>query len=205
MAFRLVVSTLTLGLIGIAAAVPAPKAADSEIATTVDAAALGEKKRTSLGLYLTAEEAHAALKTRSGVYLIDVRTRAETMFVGYPMAAAANIPFQVLDADYAFDVGKHRYRLVANPDFAPAVARFLARTGQGKGATLLLMCRSGKRSARAVNVLAKLGYENAYSVVDGFEGDADDNGKRTVNGWKNAGSPWTYKLSEAFRYRPLEN
>ncbi|KKK55851.1 hypothetical protein LCGC14_3070400, partial [marine sediment metagenome] len=37
----------------------------------------------------------------------------------------------------------------------------------------------------------------AYTVVDGFEGNRNtdrsspDFGKRTVNGWKNAGLPWT--------------
>jgi rhodanese-related sulfurtransferase len=46
-------------------------------------------------------------------------------------------------------------------------------------------------------MLARAGYDKAYTVVDGFEGDREsdpsspDYGKRTVNGWKNAGLPWT--------------
>jgi len=38
---------------------------------------------------------------------------------------------------------------------------------------------------------------NAYTVVDGFEGDRNKDpsspnyGRRNVNGWKNAGLPWT--------------
>jgi rhodanese-related sulfurtransferase len=44
-------------------------------------------------------------------------------------------------------------------------------------------------------MLAQAGFKNAYTVVDGFEGDREKDpasqnyGKRTVNGWKNAGLP----------------
>ena len=33
---------------------------------------------------------------------------------------------------------------------------------------------------------------------DGFEGDKSAEGKRTVNGWKNAGGEWTYTIREGF-------
>ena len=73
------------------------------------------------------------------------------------------------------------------------------------------MCRSGGRSAKAVNKLAKAGYKNVYQIYDGFEGDKlndpgnSKNGKRVVNGWKNCGGPWTYKLDTHFVYRPVKN
>ena len=57
--------------------------------------------------------------------------------------------------------------------------------------TVLVICRSGNRSAVAVEMLAGAGFRNAYTVVDGFEGDrnADPSspnyGERTRNGWKN--------------------
>jgi rhodanese-related sulfurtransferase len=63
------------------------------------------------------------------------------------------------------------------------------------------MCRSGGRSALAVNQLAKAGFVNVYNIIDGMEGDnVDDPGsvyhrKRMRNGWKNSGLPWTYDLS----------
>lgn len=62
------------------------------------------------------------------------------------------------------------------------------------------MCRSGGRSAIAVNMLAKAGFRNVYNITDGMEGDSvkDPNsvyqGQRLVNGWKNSGVPWTYKV-----------
>ena len=37
--------------------------------------------------------------------------------------------------------------------------------------TILVTCRSGGRSALAVNLLASLGYENVFNITDGFEGD----------------------------------
>ena len=62
------------------------------------------------------------------------------------------------------------------------------------------MCRSGSRSAKAANLLYQAGYKNVYSVIEGFEGDkskiAETKGQRVVNGWKNAGLPWTYKHEE---------
>ena len=54
-----------------------------------------------------------------------------------------------------------------------------------------------ERSARAADVLAKAGFTQVYNVVEGFEGDYGKTGRRDVNGWKNAGLPWTYKLDKA--------
>lgn len=52
------------------------------------------------------------------------------------------------------------------------------------------------------------GYEKVYVVVDGFEGDRlkDDERKnwRLVNGWKNAGLPWSYALDKQKIHLPQE-
>jgi rhodanese-related sulfurtransferase len=59
-----------------------------------------------------------------------------------------------------------------------------------------------------VNTLAKAGFKNVYNIVDGFEGDklhdpkSYNDGKRIVNGWKNSGSAWTYKLDPELAYLP---
>ena len=69
--------------------------------------------------------------------------------------------------------------------------------------TLLVTCRSGGRSALAVNALAKAGFKRAYNVIDGMEGDlvndpgSANHGKRMKNGWKNSGAPWTYDVNPA--------
>ncbi len=65
--------------------------------------------------------------------------------------------------------------------------------------TVLLMCRSGDRSAKAVDMLAAAGFKNVYTVTDGFEGDKVKDpesvfhGKRMRNGWKNS-APWVYDI-----------
>jgi rhodanese-related sulfurtransferase len=59
------------------------------------------------------------------------------------------------------------------------------------------MCRSGDRSARAANLLIDAGFTNVWNQIEGFEGDMSKDGRRTVNGWKNAGLPWTYKLDKS--------
>jgi rhodanese-related sulfurtransferase len=132
-------------------------------------------KRTSVGLYVTAKEAYDKWKADpSNVKIIDVRTPTEFQTIGLP-AMASKVPLSASDDEF---VG--RVRQIARPDD-----------------TVLVICRSGNRSAVAVEMLARAGFRNAYTVVDGFEGDrvTDPNsphyGKRTVNGWKNAGLPWT--------------
>jgi len=78
--------------------------------------------------------------------------------------------------------------------------------GLGKDTTIILMCRSGDRSAKAQDLLIQSGYTKVYGVVEGFEGDmakdGPNTGRRAVNGWKNAGLPWTYKLDKAKMYFP---
>ncbi len=37
--------------------------------------------------------------------------------------------------------------------------------------TLLVMCRSGGRSAMSINLLAEAGFKNVFNIIDGMEGD----------------------------------
>ena len=170
---------------GDAAAVPKPAAA---------AASVPKAKATALGLYLTAGQAYRKWKADPRkVKIIDVRTPEESFFVGYaPMAW--RIP--VARLTYVWDAEKQQYPMELLPDFVARVA-----TVAQPDDTLLVMCRSGGRSAIAVNLLAKAGYRNVYNIIDGMEGDTVDDltsvfhGQRVKNGWKNSGAPWTYKPS----------
>jgi rhodanese-related sulfurtransferase len=55
----------------------------------------------------------------------------------------------------------------------------------------VLICRSGKRSLEAGNLLLKEGFENVYNVKDGFEGEPDEHHHRsTLGGWRYEGLPW---------------
>ena len=158
------------------------------------AATLPKEKQTVLGLYVTAKEAYEKWQAAPDqVKIIDVRTPEEYLFVGHP-TVAWKIP--VATQSYEWDAEKKKYPMKPLPDFAARV-QTIAKPDD----TLMLMCRSGGRSAIAVNFLAKAGFKNVYNIIDGMEGDpvADPasvfQGQRLVNGWKNSGCPWTYKLT----------
>ena len=91
-------------------------------------------------------------------------------------------------------------RMERNPAFSEQVLAALEARGLDRSSPVILMCRSGgSRGAPSAKALDGLGLESVYVVVDGFEGGTDkDNPKgpwRTVDGWKNAGLPWSYKLN----------
>lgn len=175
----------------------------SVAAHAVDPAKVPEKKRTTLNLYLTAADAYQVAQQEK-VLFIDVRTRAEVSFVGMPTVADANIPYMEIDNFYGWDEKKANFKLEPNSGFVNAIEDRLASKGLDKNARIIVMCRSGDRSSGAANLLAKAGYKNVWSVIDGFEGDVakegPDAGKRAVNGWKNAKLPWTYSLAKDKMY-----
>lgn len=149
-------------------------------------------KLTRQGKYLTASEAYALYAKDNGVIVLDVRTPQEYVFVGHP-TMAHNIPI-MLWTD-RFNAGKRQYDMAENKGFIDAVqAKF------NKDQTFAVLCRSGQRSAMAVNKMADAGFEKVYNIIEGFEGekvaDKDDPrfGQRTKDGWKNTGNPWTYDL-----------
>jgi len=79
----------------------------------------------------------------------------------------------------------------------------MAREGKGKDDPVFLICRSGSRSAGAVNALHEAGFTRAYNVVDGFEGGRNKaTGHRTVEGWRHEDLPWSYGISETAAYGP---
>lgn len=161
------------------------------------------KKQSSAGLYLTAVEAGDLLADHSVVF-IDVRTRAEVAFLGLPKRADVNIPYMVMPVMANYDGGKKEYMLELNPDFSRVFEAYVTSHGLSKDTRFVLICRSGSRSAKAASLLYELGYKNAYSVIDGYEGDkakkGDMAGQRVVNGWRNAGLAWSYKLEPSQVY-----
>lgn len=175
--------------------------ASGQAAWALDAALVPAPKQTKAKLYLGAEEVPSFLTSKSGkVLFVDVRTPAEVMFVGNTPLMDANVPFKIGPAD-KFDDKKGILALSINPDFVKLVEARLAGKSLTKSDTVVVMCRSGDRSAEATNALVEAGFTQVYSVVDGFEGDAAKDGptvgQRTVNGWKNKGQPWGYKLDKA--------
>ena len=161
-------------------------------------------KQTKLGKYLSAVQAAEMLKAdRTRKLFVDVRTRAEIQFVGYASDIDGVVPFVEMSQFADWDEANSRYKLEPNASFSDSVTRILQAKGLAKTDTVILICRSGDRSARAADLLADAGYSNVYSVLEGFEGDLSLEGRRTLNGWKNAGLPWTYKMDKAKAYAPM--
>ena len=180
-------------------------------ATSVNAQAakpnvLPEVKRTIAGLYLEAKEVPTFIEQQGGtvkVLFIDVRTRAEAMFVGMSNSVDALVPFvdlQELMTDW--DVQRSAYKLEPVQAFVTEVGSRLREKGLSKTDTVVRISRSGDRSSRAANRLLEAGYSRVFTVVDGFEGDMSPDGRRSVNGWKNSGLPWGYKLEKTKMYFP---
>jgi rhodanese-related sulfurtransferase len=155
---------------------------------------LSKGKQTALGLYLTAREAYERWKADPDkVKVIDVRTPEECLFVGHPtMAWKIPVAVQI----YEWDQEKKTFPMKPLPDFVARV-----REVANPDDTLMLMCRSGGRSAIAVNFLAQAGFKHVYNIVDGMEGDTNADSDSVAqaqplkDGWKNSGCPWTKKLT----------
>lgn len=175
----------------------------SSAAFSVVAGDIPEKKQTRLGLYLTASEAHEMLSSGDAVF-VDVRSRAEVAFLGIPKRADIHIPYMVMPMMAVFNEDKSTYDLEINPDFPTDFQEYAAQRGVTLNTPIILMCRSGSRSARAADLLADLGYTTVYSVVDGYEGDKAKSGsgagQRVVNGWRNAGLEWSYEIAPRQAY-----
>ena len=176
----------------------------SSSAFAEDWSKLNKKKQTTLGLYMTSQQANEhMMKNMDQSLFLDVRTPAELNYLGVTSVMDANVPTDMMDGS-AWDDKKSRYKRKHNDNFVADVDARLKAKGLKKTDTVILMCRSGKRSAKAVNELAKNGYTKVYTVVDGYEGDkvkeGENKGKRMKNGWKNSGLPWTYSMDRDLMY-----
>ena len=167
----------------------------------VDTSKLPEVKQTKLGLYLSAPEAFK-MKTEGGgkVLFVDIRTKGEFLFLGTPSVTDMNIPYMEIDDPASWDSKNNRYTMSPNSDFVSAFNALADRQHLTRNDPVILICRSGDRSSRAANLLQEAGFSKVYSVVDGFEGDMGKDGRRDLNGWKNANLPWAYKMTESQAY-----
>ncbi|KVV59368.1 rhodanese [Burkholderia ubonensis] len=114
-----------------------------------------------------------ALFKAGDALLVDVRTAEERKFVGH-VPDSLHVPWATGTS------------LTRNPRF---VRELEAKTG--KDAPVLLLCRSGNRSAQAAEAAAKAGFMQVFNVLEGFEGDPDAKQRRGgQNGWRFRGLPW---------------
>lgn len=119
-------------------------------------------------------EAHSVLLHQAGAKLVDVRSRAELDFVG-------RVPGSV-EIEWKTYPG-----MVPNAKFLEQLTREVPQD-----AMVMFLCRSGGRSHETAAVATQAGYQEAYNILEGFEGDRDAGGHRnSVGGWRARGLPWT--------------
>ncbi len=129
----------------------------------------------------------AAEMLEQGYEYLDVRSRPE-FDQGHP-SGAWNVP--LLNAGPGG-------RMQANADFMAVVKANFA-----PDAKLLVGCKSGGRSARAVQMLAEVGYSELVDVRGGFSGEPDPAGGVAVAGWKDSGLPVSEQPEAGHSYAEL--
>jgi rhodanese-related sulfurtransferase len=100
------------------------------------------------------------LASNGQIQLIDIRTPSEWEAIGVP-AYAATVQLQA-------------------PDF---VSTIKDKSEENPDTPIALICRSGGRSARAIEILEKAGIQDLINVYEGVEG------KDKTSGWINKGLP----------------
>ena len=109
----------------------------------------------------------------SRAMFIDVRSDLEFLLIGHALPSRC-IPWI---EDGAWEVNPHFIAQVS------AIATF--------DTPIVLICRSGDRSAAATAALQGAGFSDVYDVAGGFEGESDNNQHRsTQSGWRYFGLPW---------------
>ncbi|GJL98380.1 MAG: hypothetical protein DHS20C07_00600 [Methyloligella sp.] len=170
----------------------------AEIKSDVSPEKVSQSRSTPLGLYLSPKGAYKALKQNPKIVFIDVRDPIEVSFVGHALGTDKNIPLAFASHEFSPELG--RYKMKENPNLLAEVKNLIDREGVTKKDPVFVACRSGGRSGKVVRKLIKAGYTNVWNLVEGFEGDKNTEGFRTLNGWRNAGLPWTYKIPETMAW-----
>ena len=131
---------------------------------------------------LSPRQAWEMLEENPRVVMIDVRSSMEYLFVGHPVGSV-HVPW--IDAP----------EWTVNPHFVTEVRKvLLGGVGMGEhsnDAPVVLICRSGKRSLEAGNLLIEKEFKEVFNVDEGFEGELDEHHHRsTTGGWRYHGLPW---------------
>ena len=160
---------------------------DDRVARSDSAAALPAAKQSHSARHLQAADAYALLQKAARGVLVDVRSQPEVALSGRPAIAHLHVPYQ----QAVWSQHDAAWTMAPNHRFGEELMTQLAARGIGPDDLVVLVSRAGVRSARAADELSDFGYAQIVTIVDGFEGDLGPDQRRSVNGWKNAGLPWT--------------
>lgn len=131
---------------------------------------------------VTPEEAWRALSENENAVMVDVRTFAEWKCVGVAdlsKLSKDNILIEWVDF----------------PDRNPNenFIEELKEAVPSKDTTIYFLCRTALRSVGAAIAATEEGYKDSYNILEGFEGDRDDQGHRgRTTGWQALNLPWKH-------------
>ncbi|WP_193044599.1 rhodanese-like domain-containing protein [Mycolicibacterium baixiangningiae] len=128
---------------------------------------------------ITPEEAWQLLDDNPDAVLVDCRTDAEWRFVGVP-------DLSPLSRDAVF-IEWNRTDGSRNHGFVDDLKAAGIAPGERP---VVFLCRSGNRSIGAAEAATAAGIGPSYNILDGFEGDLDEQRHRGRTGWKAVGLPW---------------
>ena len=120
------------------------------------------------------------LQNNPQTLFVDVRSKAEFKYVGYPENSILIPWIDVPDWE-------------PNPElFSDLVMQELDGRENLLNTEIILICRSGFRSNEALKCLENKGFTQVSHVASGFEGDLDENDHRgNLNGWRHDDMPWS--------------
>jgi rhodanese-related sulfurtransferase len=135
---------------------------------------------------ITPEEAWKLLNDDPQAVLVDCRTDAEWRFVGVP--DLTGLGRDVIYVEWNRTDGNRNDGFV--DDLVAAGVEPGVGPDAGGGRPVVFLCRSGNRSIGAAEAATEAGIAPSYNILDGFEGDLDENKHRGATGWKAVGLPW---------------
>ncbi|HEV7419610.1 MAG TPA: rhodanese-like domain-containing protein [Mycobacterium sp.] len=133
---------------------------------------------------ITPQQAWDLLSDDPQAVLVDCRTSAEWRFVGVPDISGLG-----RDVVYIEWNGTDGAR---NDGFVAELLEKIGAAGVTPGERpVVFLCRSGNRSIGAAEAATEAGIAPSYNVLDGFEGNLDEQKHRGGTGWRAIGLPWT--------------
>lgn len=143
---------------------------------------MSKESKAADPIELQPRQAYEMLQSNPQAVLIDIRSTMEHLMIGHPRDA---IHIAWLDEpDWE-----------PNPRFVSQVREVmlggLLGAEESNPPSVILICRSGRRSVEAGRKLIESGMSHVYHVSTGFEGPLDeDHHRSTTAGWRFDGLPW---------------
>ena len=129
---------------------------------------------------ISSRECFEKLSIEVNSQLIDVRTKPEWIYVGVPDLSSINKKVIFVSWQVYPEMGTNKF-----------FENQILESNIKKDNNLYFICRSGNRSNNAAEFLASRGFSNCFNVIDGFEGNLNQERQRaSIDGWQFNNLPW---------------